>query len=87
MRFPSEVSSLCGIDIIEPISQELFELTHFDALDTILSRSLNEARVTKLMKEIELGPEFHELVASMDQKKISRYDVAQVFLLFCRHQN
>ena len=48
---------------------------------------MNEARVTKLMKEIELGPEFHELVASMDQKKISRYDVAQVFLLFCRHQN
>ena len=28
MRFPSDVSSVCGIDIIEPISQELFELTH-----------------------------------------------------------
>ncbi|KAJ9551268.1 hypothetical protein OSB04_015313 [Centaurea solstitialis] len=80
MRFPSDVSSLCAIDIIEPISQELLELTHFDALDTILSRSLDEARVTKLMKEVELGPEFHELVASMDQKKTLRYDIAQVSL-------
>ncbi|KAJ9556479.1 hypothetical protein OSB04_011093 [Centaurea solstitialis] len=80
MRFPSDVSSLCAIDIIEPISQELLELTHFDALDTILSRSLDEARVTKLMKEVGLGPEFHELVASMDQKKTLRYDIAQVSL-------
>ena len=46
IHFPSDVSSLCSIDIIEPISQDLFELTHFDALDTILTRSLNIARVT-----------------------------------------
>ncbi|KAJ9568340.1 hypothetical protein OSB04_004306 [Centaurea solstitialis] len=80
MHLPSDGSSLCAIDIIEPISQELLELTHFDALDTILSRSLDETRVTKLMKEVELGPEFHELVASMDQKKTLRYDIAQVSL-------
>lgn len=71
MRFPSDVSSLCAIDVIEPLSQELFELTHFDALDITLSRSLNAAGMTKLMKMCDLGPEFHELVASMDQKKTS----------------
>ncbi|KAJ9567080.1 hypothetical protein OSB04_003046 [Centaurea solstitialis] len=73
MRFPSDVSSLCAIDIIEPISQELLELTHFDALDTILSRSLDEARVTKLMKEIELGPEFHELAPKLELKTLSEH--------------
>ena len=72
MRFPCDVSSLCGIDIIEPISQELFELTHFDPLDTILSRSLNEARVTKLM---------------MSLRSLYRHLTKSYFLLFCRHRN
>ncbi|KAJ9555676.1 LOW QUALITY PROTEIN: hypothetical protein OSB04_010290 [Centaurea solstitialis] len=73
MRFPSDVSSLCSIDIIEPISQELLELTHFDALDTILSRSLDEARVTKLMKEIELGREFHKLAPKLELKTLPEH--------------
>ncbi|XP_052626959.1 uncharacterized protein LOC128133527 [Lactuca sativa] len=41
MRYPSDVSSLYFVDVVEPITQELFELSNGDILEMILSKGFD----------------------------------------------
>ncbi|XP_023761299.2 uncharacterized protein LOC111909750 [Lactuca sativa] len=44
MRYPSDVSSLCFIDFVEPLNQELFELCDDDMLEMVLSKGFGCAK-------------------------------------------
>ncbi|XP_023741054.1 uncharacterized protein LOC111889145 [Lactuca sativa] len=55
MRYPSDVSSLCFIDVVEPLNQELFKLCDDDMLEMILEIK----KTTQFsLKQIEL-PQTH----------------------------
>lgn len=41
MRYPSDVSSLCFVDIIESLSNDVFDLSNQDVLEVILGRDLH----------------------------------------------
>ncbi|KAJ9536912.1 hypothetical protein OSB04_029645 [Centaurea solstitialis] len=44
MRYPSDVSSLCFVDIIESLSDTMFDLSNEDVLEVILDRDLTNGR-------------------------------------------
>ncbi|XP_023746053.2 uncharacterized protein LOC111894203 [Lactuca sativa] len=80
MRYPSDVSSLCFVDIIEPMTQELFELCDDDMLEMILSKGFDCAKLAKKLKLYSLDPEIERLVKNFEIKKTSRFSVKQIEL-------
>ena len=40
MRFPTDVNYLCALDVIDQLSQDVYELSHENELLTILTLSL-----------------------------------------------
>ncbi|KAK1427528.1 hypothetical protein QVD17_16215 [Tagetes erecta] len=66
MRYPSDVSSLNWLDIIDPLTEEFFELSNHDTLALVLNKSLDESAVKELSEQLELEPELKEMVSIMD---------------------
>ncbi|XP_052623845.1 uncharacterized protein LOC128129254 [Lactuca sativa] len=80
MRYPSDVSSLYFVDVVEPITQELFELSNGDMLETILSKGFDCGKLAEQLKLYSLDPEVEKLVSKMEMKKFTRLDVKQIEL-------
>ncbi|XP_023750718.1 uncharacterized protein LOC111899063 [Lactuca sativa] len=80
MRYPSDVSSLCFVDIIEPMTQELFELCDDDMLEMILSKGFDCAKLAKKLKLYSLDPEIERLVNNLEIKKTNQFSVKQIEL-------
>ena len=47
MRYTSDVSSLYFVDVVEPLTQELFELTNGDMLDMIISKGFDCGKLAR----------------------------------------
>nr|KAJ0208747.1 hypothetical protein LSAT_V11C400201640 [Lactuca sativa] len=62
MRYPSVVSSLYFVDVVEPITQELFELSNGDMLEMILSKGFDCGKLAEQLKLYSLDPEVEKLV-------------------------
>ncbi|XP_076916517.1 uncharacterized protein LOC143576272 [Bidens hawaiensis] len=73
MRYPSDVSSLNFIDVIEPLTNEYFELSNHDVLALVLNRSINEVAAKELIEKFKIGEELMEFVTFMDMHKKERY--------------
>ncbi|XP_024990697.1 uncharacterized protein LOC112524985 [Cynara cardunculus var. scolymus] len=67
MRYPSDVSSLRFVDIIESLSDTMFDLSNRDALEVILDRDLMSGSLKKLAQEYKLDDDFAELVYWMEK--------------------
>ncbi|XP_023748613.2 uncharacterized protein LOC111896879 [Lactuca sativa] len=80
MRYPSDVSSLCFVDIIEPMTQEFFELCDDDVLEMILSKGFDYAKLAKKLKLYSLDPEIERLVNNLEIKKTTQFSVKQIEL-------
>nr|KAJ0222679.1 hypothetical protein LSAT_V11C200054720 [Lactuca sativa] len=80
MRYPSDVSSLYFVDVVEPITQELFELSNGDMLEMILSKGFDYGRLAEQLKLYSLDPEVEKLVNKMEMKKSTRLDDKQIEL-------
>ncbi|XP_023773214.1 uncharacterized protein LOC111921869 [Lactuca sativa] len=80
MRYPSDVSSLCFVDVIEPMTQELFELCHDDMLEMNLSKGFDCAKLAKKLKLYSLEPEIERLVNNLENKKTTQFSVKQIEL-------
>ncbi|KAI3669358.1 hypothetical protein L6452_40591 [Arctium lappa] len=80
MRYPSDVSSLCFVDIIESLSDDVFDLSNQDVLEVILGRDLHSDILKKLAQEYDLNEEYAELVSWMEHGKKSRYEVSRIEL-------
>ena len=76
MRYPSDVASfnfLDIIDVIEPATAEVFEVTHSDTLDLVLPRGMEEEQLLELAERFKLEEIVAQTVSFMDYKKIARY--------------
>ncbi|KAI3515815.1 hypothetical protein L1887_14720 [Cichorium endivia] len=80
MRYPSDVSSCHFVDVVEPLTQDLFELNTEDSLEMILSKGLDKKSLKSKMNYFALKPEIEETVNELDACKLMKYDVAQVGL-------
>ncbi|KAI3702618.1 hypothetical protein L6452_28365 [Arctium lappa] len=80
MRYPSDVSSLCFVDIIESLSDDVFDLFNQDVLEVILGRDLHSDSLKKLAQEYDIIEEYTELVSWMEHGKKSRYEVSRIEL-------
>ncbi|KAL7597396.1 hypothetical protein Lser_V15G31293 [Lactuca serriola] len=78
MRYPSDISSLNFLDVIEPLTEECFELSNLDVLALILDRNLQKERVEKLANQFTIDKEIMEVVSCMDEKKKMRFDVPKL---------
>ncbi|XP_023769232.1 uncharacterized protein LOC111917820 [Lactuca sativa] len=80
MRYPSDVSSLCFIDVVEPLTQELFELCDADMLEMVLSKGFDCAELAKKLKLYSLHPEIERLVNDLEIKMTTQFSVKQIEL-------
>ncbi|XP_052625040.1 uncharacterized protein LOC128132484 [Lactuca sativa] len=78
MRYPSDISSLNFVDVIEPLTEECFDLSNLDVLALILNRNLQKERVEKLANQFTIDKEIMEVVSCMDEKKKMRFDVPKL---------
>ncbi|XP_023743433.3 uncharacterized protein LOC111891605 [Lactuca sativa] len=60
MRYPSDISSLNFMDVIEPLTEECFDLSNLDVLALILDRNLQKERVKKLVNQFTIDKEIME---------------------------
>ncbi|XP_023761614.1 uncharacterized protein LOC111910053 [Lactuca sativa] len=81
MRYPSDISSLNFVDVIEALTKECFDLSNLDVLDLILDRNLQKHEVENFSNQFKIDEEILEVVSCMDQKKKMRFDVPKLKLL------
>ena len=75
MRYPSDVSSLYFVDVVEPLTQDLFELNNGDMLEMILNKGFDCGRLVKKLKLYSLDPKVEKLVKNSEVKKSTRFNV------------
>ncbi|KAL7596426.1 hypothetical protein Lser_V15G28925 [Lactuca serriola] len=80
MRYPSNISPLYRVDVIEPITQELFELSHGDILEMVLNLSLDCESLKKTLDMYILDSEVEEIMKTLEVKNSTKKDVSQVSL-------
>ncbi|XP_076954249.1 uncharacterized protein LOC143628580 [Bidens hawaiensis] len=76
MRYPSDVSSVNWLDVIDPLTDDYFELSNHDTLALILNKSLDEATTKELAEKFKLEDELIELVSLMDTQP--RYETTKL---------
>ncbi|XP_024969716.1 uncharacterized protein LOC112509075 [Cynara cardunculus var. scolymus] len=70
MRYPSDVSSLCFVDIIKPLSNTMFDLSNEDVLEVIIDRDSMNGSLKKLAQEYKLDDDFAELALELELKTL-----------------
>lgn len=80
MWYPSDVSFLYFVDVIEPLTQELFDLTNGDMLEMIVNKGFDRENLSKKLKLYYLDPKVKRLVNNLELKKSTRVDVKKVEL-------
>ncbi|KAL7595224.1 hypothetical protein Lser_V15G30858 [Lactuca serriola] len=80
MRYPSNISPFYQVDVIEPITQELFKLSHGDILKMVLNLSLDCESLKKELDMYILDSEVEEIVKTLEVNNSTKKDVSQVSL-------
>ncbi|XP_021980023.1 uncharacterized protein LOC110876155 [Helianthus annuus] len=80
MRYPSDVSSLNWLYVIEPLSDDCFELSNHDVLALVLNRSIDEVAAKELTEKFKLGEDLMEVVAFMVAQKKTKYEAPKTLL-------
>ncbi|KAL4592038.1 hypothetical protein LXL04_005017 [Taraxacum kok-saghyz] len=81
MKYPSDVSSLYMVDIIEPFTHELFNISHGDILDMVMSMSLDCEKLKKKMETYSLDLEIQNLVNTLEVTNSTKMHTTQVQLV------
>ena len=63
MKYPIEDHSLCTIDVIEPIMQDVFDISGCDELQSIIENNIDEFHT-----EYDLPTNMQVVLAQMDAK-------------------
>ncbi|XP_024958982.1 uncharacterized protein LOC112499953 [Cynara cardunculus var. scolymus] len=66
IRYPSDVSYVSFVDVLDLITHDLYDLTNRDLLEVAITRHLDARTVNLLMKEYDLGPELKEMILAME---------------------
>lgn len=67
MKYPSEIHSLNFIDVIEPHTEECFELSNEDVLATVLNKHVDERCCKELAEKYVLQDELVEMVNFLEE--------------------
>ncbi|XP_076943428.1 uncharacterized protein LOC143613665, partial [Bidens hawaiensis] len=78
MRYPSDVSYVNWLDVIDPLIDDYFKLSNHDTLALILNKSLDETSTKELAENFKLEDELIELVSLMDTQ--TRYETTKLQL-------
>ncbi|XP_023756549.2 uncharacterized protein LOC111905106 [Lactuca sativa] len=76
MRHPSNISPLYRVDVIEPITQQLFELSNGDLLKMVLNMSLEGESLKNTLDLYTLDSEVEDIVKSLEITKSTKKDVS-----------
>ncbi|XP_022003481.1 uncharacterized protein LOC110900932 [Helianthus annuus] len=66
MRYPSDFSSMNWLDVIDPLTDDYFELSNCDSLALVLNKSLDKESTKELAEKFQIEDELIELVSLMD---------------------
>ncbi|XP_023739029.1 uncharacterized protein LOC111887038 [Lactuca sativa] len=80
MRYPSNISPLYRVDVIEPITQKVFDLSHGDILEMILNMNLDCESLKKILEMYTLDSKVEKIVKSLKVNNSTKKDVSQVAL-------
>ena len=80
MRYPSNISPLYQVDVIEPITQQLFELSNGDLLKMVLNMSLEGESLKNTLDLYTLDSEVEDIVKALEITNSTKKDVSQVAL-------
>ncbi|XP_023757294.2 uncharacterized protein LOC111905789 [Lactuca sativa] len=80
MRYPSNISPLYRVDVIEPITQQLFELSNGDLLKMVLNMSLEGESLKNTLDMYTLDSEVENIVKALEITNSTERDVSQVAL-------
>ncbi|XP_021621487.1 uncharacterized protein LOC110621518 [Manihot esculenta] len=82
MKYLNDFSNVCGVDIIEPLVQQVFELQGEDELKTVMYEHLNKAKLTGISVDFilqeRLGDVVHELEANKIKHNVSTLELPTV---------
>ncbi|XP_076883120.1 uncharacterized protein LOC143531785 [Bidens hawaiensis] len=78
MWYPSDVSSVIWLDVIDPLTDDYVVLSNHDTLALILNKSLDEASTKELAEKFKLEYELIELVSLMDTQP--KYEITKLQL-------
>ncbi|KAJ0577075.1 putative aspartic peptidase domain superfamily [Helianthus annuus] len=73
MRYPSDVSSLNYIDVIEPLIDECFEVSNHDVQALMSNGSIDEASTKELTEKFKLGENLRDVTTLMDERKKAKH--------------
>ena len=74
MRFPAEVNYVHALDVIDELSQDIYDLSHEDELFTVLTKSLDHAEFQRVPYQVNnnlvdvIGSLFHLQVHNRPDK-------------------
>ncbi|CAH1450270.1 unnamed protein product [Lactuca virosa] len=77
MRYPSNISPLYRVDVIEPITQQLFELSSGDLLKMVLNMSLEGESLKNTLDLYTLDSEVEDIVKALEITNSTKKDVSQ----------
>ncbi|KAI3523607.1 hypothetical protein L1887_01861 [Cichorium endivia] len=78
MKYPTDVSSLNFVDVIEPITEECFNLSNPDVLALVLERNLDRNAVKELAEKFQLDEEIEEVVQVLEQQKMEKLNTPKL---------
>ncbi|XP_023748211.1 uncharacterized protein LOC111896453 [Lactuca sativa] len=76
MRYPSNISPFYQVDVIEPITQKVFDLSHGDILEIILNMNLDCESLKKILKMYTLDSKFEKIVKTLEVNNSTKKDVS-----------
>ena len=85
MKFPNDVSSVCGIDVIEPLTEKVFYLNGEDKLKVVLCNDLNLDSLEKLEENFVIEEELHKVVLALETQDPKVSDGPVIYLPKCHH--
>ena len=80
MRYPSDVSPVYVMDVIDPLAQEIFDLIDDDKLKIVISRNFTLDGLEKVMKKFVLDSNLQDAIHELESLKPMRYNVSQIEL-------
>ena len=80
MRYPSDVSSVFVMDVIDLLAQENFDLIDDDKLKVALNRNFTLEGLQKFMKKFLLDSNLQDAIHELESLKPIRYDVSYIEL-------
>ncbi|XP_021759252.1 uncharacterized protein LOC110724165 isoform X1 [Chenopodium quinoa] len=66
MRYPSDCESVSSIDVIDALTEQVFFLSGHDALDVVLTESMEKEQYTNLQEHFELKNDVKEAFSSLE---------------------